>query len=141
MSTPVNDVATPRTANADQPYLDALSEGNLILPVCRHCGCWHWPAPFRCAKCGSWDIGWAPASLEGSIFSWTRTHHPFSGCEAFDTPFVSVVVSLDQPPGIRLLGTLSGPEEELGIGKKVMGYPSQIEAFGKTVPCLKWSLA
>lgn len=128
------------TSGADRQYFESLSKGELCLPACKGCGRWHWPAVFRCADCGSWEMAWKPVDPVGTIYTWTRTHHTFAGAEAFAAPFVSLVVSLNQAPSVRLLGTLEGPEDGFRIGSRVRGRITNVEYLGERIPALRWSL-
>lgn len=124
---------------ADGPYWSALHEGRLELPRCAGCGRWHWPAPFRCAECGSQDLEWVAREPGGMIYSWTRTWHRFDGVDRFPIPFVSVLVELPDAGNIRLLGRF---EEEAGapaIGMPVRGAPVSSEVFDRTIPAWCWT--
>lgn len=125
---------------AEGRYWDALVEGRLELPRCTACGKWHWPAVWRCGACGSWDHEWVAQPLVGKIFTYTRTHHPFGGTEAFEKPFVTLVVELDSVP-IRLVGTLEGDEAALKIGAPVAGVIARTAFGDASIPALRWSLA
>jgi uncharacterized OB-fold protein len=128
------------TSGADQTYWAALQEGHVQLPRCKGCNQWHWPAVWRCGDCGSWEHEWVDVRLEGSVYSWTRTAHPFAGTEAFTVPFVSVVVALDDAAGARLLGTIEGADADVRIGARVSGRIGEISAGGNSIPALFWSL-
>lgn len=125
---------------AEGRYWDALLAGRLELPRCAGCGAWHWPAVWRCGACGSWDHEWIEQPLAGAVFTYTRTHHRFTGSEAFALPFVSVLVALDTVP-VRLIGVLEGDEAALRIGAPVTGRIDGT-AFGEaSIPALRWKLA
>lgn len=125
---------------AEGHYWDALVEGRLELPRCKGCGTWHWPAVWRCGECGSWEHEWVAQPIEGRVFTYTRTHHPFGGTEAFERPFVTLVVTLDAVP-VRLTGVLEGDETGLRIGAPVKGAITRT-AFGEArIPALRWRLA
>jgi uncharacterized protein len=125
---------------ADARYWQALSQGHLELPRCHGCGRWHWPAVFRCGACGSWDQVWHEVPLAGTVFSWTRSWHPFAGTEGIGHPYVSVVVEL-QSAGCRLLGLLEGAEESLRIGSAVRGHIGETPIGDRHIPGLRWRLA
>lgn len=125
---------------AEGPYWDGLIAGKLLLPRCTGCGAWHWPAVWRCGTCGSWDHEWLEQQLEGTVFSYTRTHHRFGGAEAFDLPFATVLVSLPGIP-VRLIGVLEGDEAGLKIGAAVTGRIAETAFGGAEIPALRWRLA
>ena len=128
-----------RGLGADSRYWQALDEGHLELPRCENCGRWHWPAPFRCGECGSWDMAWAPVAIAGRIFTWTRAWHAFAGSERLGIPFVPVLVELPDAGGIRLLGLFEG-DGEPRIGGRVTGRIGATAAFDRTIPALRWMI-
>lgn len=123
---------------ADARYWEALSAGRLDLPRCMACQRWIWPAPFRCGACGSWDIGWNTVEMTGSLYSWTRTWHPFAGAEALGLPYVTVSVELPQAGGLRMFGLLE-PGEGAAIGMAVTGVVATHRVFDRSIPALSWS--
>lgn len=125
---------------AEGRYWDALIEGRLELPRCASCGTWHWPAVWRCGACGSWDHEWVEQPLEGSVFTYTRTHHGFGGTEAFAKPFSTLVVALRTVP-IRLVGVLDPDDAALKIGVPVTGAIGRTRFGDADVPALRWRLA
>lgn len=124
----------------DAAYWKALGEGALSLPKCASCRQWRWPAPFRCGDCGSWSFEWQAVPMQGVIYSWTRTAHPFAGAEDFERPYVTVSVALPQAGGVRLFGLLE-PGEDAAIGRLVVGRVRKTRAFGRELPALSWSVA
>lgn len=123
---------------AEGPYWEGLGEGRLVLPRCRGCRRWHWPAVWRCGRCGCWDQEWIEQPLEGVVFTWTRTHHRFGGTEGLAVPYVTVLVKLGGS-GIRLMGVLEGDEAELRIGAAVTGRIDRTRYGDATVPSIRWS--
>lgn len=124
---------------AEGPYWDGLLAGHLLLPRCKGCGAWHWPAVWRCGDCGSWEHEWAEQPLDGEVFSFTRTHHAFAGTEHFPLPFTTVLVALRTVP-VRLIGVLEGDEDVLRIGARVQGRIDQTTFNNARIPALRWSL-
>ena len=129
------------TTGADQRYWQALAAGGLELPRCQGCGRWHWPAVWRCGDCGSWNHEWLAVPRTGSVFTWTRTWHPFGGLEGIARPFVTVVVALDGADHTRLVGILEGDEGGVAIGAPVMGHIGETTFAGQAIPALRWRLA
>lgn len=124
---------------AEGQYWAALNEGRLELPQCEGCDRWHWPAVWRCGDCGSWDHAWHEQPLTGTVFTWTRTWHPFGGTEAFEKPFVTLIVALDTVP-IRLTGVLEGEEGGIAIGAPVTGRIGATAFAGSQIPALRWRM-
>lgn len=129
------------TSGADQPFFEALAQGDLTIPKCKGCGRWQWPAVFRCSECGSWESEWEKVAPAGHVYAWTRTWHTFAGAEAFQPPYLSVVVELAEAPGVRLLGALKDTGEAFGIGSRVTGRPSSVASAAGPVPAMAWTLA
>ena len=125
---------------AEGPYWDALAEGKLMLPRCKGCGQWRWPAVWRCGDCGSWDHEWIEQPFAGDVFSWNRTHHRFQGTESLDLPYAALLVEIDGC-GIRLQGLLEGDESGLKIGAPVTGRATTTQVGGAAIPAIRWSLA
>ncbi len=124
---------------ADARYWQAFDEGRLELPRCSGCGRWHWPAPFRCGDCGSWDLDWHAVEMRGAIYSWTRTWHPFAGTEALGHPFTTISVELPQSGSIRLFGLLEAGDAAIGLPVHGTVKPSHV--LGRDVPAIHWSVA
>lgn len=129
------------SAEVDAPYWAALAEGRLALPRCDGCGAWQWPAVSRCGECGSWESSWHDVPREGTVFTWTRTHHPFGGTEGLEKPFVSVVVSIDAAGGKRLMGLYADAAIDPVIGEKVTAETVTVAFGDRQVPTLRWSRA
>lgn len=125
---------------ADAPYWRALSDRRLELPQCVACGKWHWPAPFRCAECGSWEFSWQSVEMSGRVYSWTRTWHAFDGAEALGLPYVTASIELPQAGNIRLFGLLE-PGDAAAIGLEVKGTVGVSHIFGRDIPAIRWSPA
>lgn len=125
---------------AEEPYWDGLIAGKLVLPRCKGCGKWHWPAVWRCGECGSWDHEWIEQPFEGTVFTWSRTHHRFAGTEGLDLPYTVLLVELDGT-GIRLQGLLEGDPTGLKIGAKVTGHAARTPFADTSIPSIRWSLA
>ena len=77
--------------------------------------------------------------MTGTIFTWTRTWHPFGGAEAIGVPFVSVVVSLDDAP-VRLTGLLADVDADVRIGMAVEGSASRTRVGEDDIPAIRWNL-
>jgi len=124
---------------ADLPYWSALAQGALKLPRCAGCGAWQWPAVWRCGNCGTWEQRWQQVEPRGTVYSWTRTWHPFAGAD-LPTPYVTLLVELPQAGNIRLLGLLDPPEVGLRIGAAVSGAAAVTRLAGRDIPALRWRL-
>ena len=125
-------------SGAEAEYWDGLLSGDLRIQRCASCGKWHWPAVWRCASCGSWEHRWESVPLEGRVFSWTRTWHPFGGLEALEKPFLTGVIELKGADGARLMGIIE-EDDAVAIGDVVTGKISENVCFDNVVPTIRWS--
>jgi len=116
-------------------YWQAAAEGRLVVRTCVSCGgVLHLPKPY-CHHCGSWDTSWREARSTGTLYSWTVVHHQIHA--AFPTPYTVVLVELDDPPGVRLIGHLeSTPELHEGMAMQVRFHEV---VPGATIP--DWEVA
>lgn len=108
----------PEPTPDTMPYWEGLNEGKLLLQQCAGCGkVRHYPRPV-CDACHSFEIRWVEALEQGTIHSWTITHHPFHDAYRSDLPCTLVTVDLEE--GVRMLGRLHAPADtRLEIGMPV----------------------
>ena len=126
---------------ADAPYWEGLAAGRLLLPRCKGCDRWVWPARHRCGDCGTVGIRWVEREMRATVFSWTRTWHRFGMTEALDLPFTSIVASVADC-GIRLLGRLDDPDRvDPVIGEPLHGRTSETVVGNRSIPTIIWSRA
>lgn len=128
-----------RLDGADRPYWEALADGRLLLPRCDECGHWLWPAGHRCGACGHLGMRWEERPMAATIFTWTRTWHPFDGTQSLEVPFTTVLAEIDDC-GIRLLGLLDDPDRvDPRIGEPISGRPGHTMNEGDAIPTILWS--
>lgn len=125
----------------DAPYWAGLAEGKLTIQRCSRCRAWIWAPQWRCSHCGSWDLEWEAVEPSGTVFSWTRTWHPFSPELKAVTPYVVILGELPQAGAARLMGTLAGPEDALRIGARITGEIQAASEATSGVPILRWRLS
>lgn len=81
MTTEVRKVVLPfdlRTSYDNEPFYKAAhEERKFILPRCRDCGKYYWPAAFVCEHCGSSNVEWVEASGHGKLYSFVETRFAF----------------------------------------------------------------
>jgi uncharacterized OB-fold protein len=95
----------PVPTNFTKAFWEGTKQGKLLLQRCRACGTHqYYPRPV-CMRCISRDLEWKEASGRGTIYSYTVTHLPPEG---FEDRAPYVLVSVDLPEGVRVLGTLLG---------------------------------
>ena len=121
----------------DARFRTALADGRLELQHCSQCQIWLWPAALHCATCGSWDQEWLPIAIEGTVFTWTRTHHDLPGTEGLVKPFVTVVVNVNNTP-LQLMGLLEGPQQGIAIDAQVAGRIVVRPDVNQGNPSFRW---
>jgi uncharacterized OB-fold protein len=127
--------------SADAPYWEGLRQGRLSMQQCQRCATWHWPAVWRCGECGAWEPAWQDIALEGEVYSWQHTLHPFEGTEDIGVPYTTVLAALPQAGGRRLLGLFEGEYAQLATGVALSGSISETTIRGLTIPSLRWRIA
>jgi len=123
----------PAGDGIDAPFWEGLREGSLRLPHCTGCGSWRAPGRPLCAECHSFGTAWEAVEPRGTVYTWIRSHRAFVAELDVPTPYVTVLVELDQAP-VRLLGILEA--DEAGIGLPVSGVIRQPE--NADWPVLRW---
>ena len=105
---------TPET----EPFWTGGADGELRILRCGSCGHWiHPPAPV-CPVDLSREVRAQPVSGRGTVHSFTVNHQPWN--PEVPTPYVIVLVELEEQPGLRLLSNLVGVEpEDVRIGMAV----------------------
>lgn len=134
------DEVHPFSGRVDFPYWDGLGRGELLVQRCTSCARWSWPADWRCPGCGGYDLGWEGVEPTGIVYSWIRTHLPFVAAYADLVPYVNVLVELPQAGGARLMGLLTGSEDDLEVGAPVTGTFQPASARTLDLPVLTWSI-
>jgi uncharacterized protein len=102
----VSDRLLPSAVGLTGEFYAFLARGELQLQRCASCSAWQHPPRYRCAHCGSHDVGWEVASGRGRVFTWTVTHRAVD--PAFTPPYAVLIVELEEGP--RLVGNLRGLE-------------------------------
>src|SRR5262249_8845150 len=99
----------------------------LQVKRCDDCSHPHWPPRGGCPYCGSGKLQWVRVAPRGKLFSWVVVHR--SQTPGFDTeaPYAVVLVALDDAPGVRMVGNLTGAtldKLKAGLAMEAMFTPS-----------------
>lgn len=100
----------PRPAPESVPYWQAASQHRLEIPRCNACSQFYFPPARSCPHCLSADVGFAPASGRGKVFSFVifdRIYHPAFEDEA---PYAVALIELAEGP--RLISNVVGVKPE-----------------------------
>jgi uncharacterized OB-fold protein len=119
------------------PYLVGAGEGRCLLPHCQTCGRPQFPPRPTCRYCGNDAFEWLEAELHGMVYSWTTTHRAPVSSFIDEVPYTVVIVQLDLPDVVRLVGRLDGSQadKEIQPGARVLG---RIMAAADDMPRLLW---
>jgi uncharacterized protein len=84
-------------------YWEAAARGELAILRCRGCKRFVHPPRTPCPSCQSPELAPERVSGEGTIYTFTISHHAASG---LPSPFALVLVELREQEGLRLLAEL-----------------------------------
>lgn len=103
-----------------QAFWDGTRRHELLFQHCQACGNrQHPPAP-TCTNCVSTDLKFEEVAGRGAIYSYTIMYHAGDKRFAAAIPYASVIVELDEAPGVLIAGNLLGvPASEAHIGRRV----------------------
>jgi hypothetical protein len=107
------------------PALDAknrdwFTAGRLALQACTRCERVQFPPEDACRSCGSFELSARESAGLGRIESVVVVHHAVHPLLRSQVPYAVVLVSLDDAPGVNLLGNvLNRPAGEIAIGERV----------------------
>lgn len=101
-----------------RPFWTHGEHGELVMPRCGDCGyVVHPPGPV-CPRCLSRSLAYTPLSGRGRVHSFTLNHRVWN--PTMPTPYVVVLVELDEQPGLRLMSNVVGCDPEaVRIGMRV----------------------
>lgn len=130
------------------PELDELNRqwftrGRVCIQSCASCDAVQHPPELVCHACGSSEFGWRESSGTGRIESFAVVRHPVHPRLAAQCPYTVVIVSLDDIPGVNVVGNLAGnPEAALEIGNAVRALFETVEDPEQgTLEIPQWELA
>ncbi len=121
------------------PFFEAAQRGELRIQTCSACGRRRFPPRPMCPWCHSLESEWRRQSGRGRIWSFAVPHPPLLPPFVDESPYVVVVVELEEDPLIRLVGNVvravndpigAVPAEELHIGANVVAvFGTSIEGY------------
>ncbi|MCL6500363.1 MAG: Zn-ribbon domain-containing OB-fold protein [Firmicutes bacterium] len=108
--------------------------GVLVGGRCRSCGAVYFPAPEVCARCQGEDLDRVDLSGRGAVYTYTVVRQ---STPEFRTPYVLVYV--DFPEGVRVLGQLVGCEPEaVRVGMPVEVVFEEVAKDPQGRPVIGW---
>ncbi|MFD0903137.1 Zn-ribbon domain-containing OB-fold protein [Actinomadura sediminis] len=95
------DIGVLRRDGRTDPFFDGAAEGRLVLRRCTACEHRLAPDAGDCPRCGSEELGWADASGEASLVSWTVTHGRPAEDGTVPPPVFLALVELAEGPWLH----------------------------------------
>lgn len=92
------------------PFWDACRTHRLVMQRCQDCGQLRFYPTAACPFCACEKFSWQSMSGRGHIYSWTRIVRSTDPAWARRTPYISVVVELEEQPGLLVPGLLQESE-------------------------------
>jgi len=126
----------PELDDDDAPFWEGTARGELLVQTCANCGQRHIPPRPMCPQCQSIRHEWVKLSGRGTIWSFAVPHPPLLPAYAAVAPYNVITVSLEEDPGLRLVGNLvarpDGPINEIdpasiAIGESVRVVFQQVD--------------
>ena len=125
------------------PDLDDLNRewftrGRICIRSCGDCEAVQHPPEPVCHACGASKFTWRESAGQGRIESFAVIHHPVHPLLAKQCPYTLLVVSLDDVPGVNVLGNLRGADgASLEVGQPVRAVFEKVQDL--SIP--QWELA
>jgi uncharacterized OB-fold protein len=99
-------VEMPVPSPATAPFWAAARDSRLLMPRCRGCGRFSFPAPLACPHCDGVEMEWTEVSGRGTVFSFVVYHRVYHPAFADKVPYVVAVIALEEGP--RLISNVVG---------------------------------
>jgi uncharacterized OB-fold protein len=97
-----------------------FTSGRLLLQACTQCEAAQFPPEDACRGCGSFELSTRESAGRGRVESVVVVHHPVHPALRAHVPYAVVLVSLDDAPGVRLVGNvLNRAPDGVAIGDPV----------------------
>jgi uncharacterized OB-fold protein len=100
-----------------------FTSGELMVQACRACGQAQHPPEDLCRSCGSHDVGPRRSAGLGRVESSVVVHRAVHPHLKDRVPYVVILVSIDDAPGVNLIGNVYGAtpgEVEIGACVRVV---------------------
>ena len=121
-----------------------FTSGRLVLQACTQCEAVQFPPEDACRGCGGFDFTPRESAGRGRVESSVVVHHPVHPALRAHVPYAVVLVSLDDAPGVRLVGNvLNRTPAAIAIGDSVRVAFEEIRdpETGETLRIPQWEVA
>jgi hypothetical protein len=118
-----------------------FTSGSLALQSCARCEAVQFPPEDACRSCGSFELGARASAGRGRVESVVVVHHAVHPLLRPRVPYAVVLVSLDDAPGVRLLGNVANrAPDRVAIGDRVRVIFEEIAdpESGETLRIPQW---
>ena len=131
------------------PALDHLNtafftNGKLVVQQCSKCALFQHPPEDVCQACQSFELRHFESAGAGKVESVAVVHHPIHPGLADQVPYAIVVVSVDDAPGVLVVGNGIGkPPGEFRIGEPVRAVMEDVDdpKTGQRLTIPQWEAA
>jgi len=101
-------------------YWEATAAGQIAICRCTECRTWVHPPLERCRQCGG-ALAYEPISGNGTVNSFIVMHRasvPGQG----EAPHAIALIDIDDAPGVRLTGRITGDPAMVRVGDRVTAH-------------------
>lgn len=108
----------PHVDYDNQGYWEGIRQHKLVFQKCNACGLLiHRPRPM-CPRCNAMDMGWAPSSGKGHIYSWVNFVYKNAAYPGIKVPYLVLLVEMLE--GVRVISNAYDiTREEIYVGMPV----------------------
>jgi uncharacterized OB-fold protein len=104
----------------DEHNRSYFTAGELMIQACRACGSFQHPPEDLCRSCGSHDVAPRASAGRGRVESVIIVHRAVHPALKDHVPYIVVLVSVDDAPGVNLVGNVRGAKpHDIAIGARV----------------------
>ncbi len=121
---------------------DWFESAALRVQTCADCAALQHPPEEICHRCGAMSFTSTELAPTGTIHSFTVVHYAVNKSLADSVPYAVVLVSLDDEPGIRVLGNLFDTAmDDIRVGMPVHAVWQELSDEFGTVQLPQWAPA
>jgi len=117
----------PAPDELTRPFWEATKQHQLAVQRCDGCGYFNHPPRTACDACQSQQLTFTPVSGRGTIYSYCVMHQQNIAGFEDQTPYLNILVELDEQPRLFMVAYLPGSEQgNVQIGKRVEVYFDEV---------------
>jgi hypothetical protein len=131
----------PKLDEFNRPF---FTSGALMLQQCKECGVVQHPAGEICDACGGSNFEYVKYAATGTVSSYTIVHHPPHPILRELVPYNVVIVQLDSPSHLQVIGNLIDvAPDDVQVGLRVAGTWTKALTSDEEggIKLLHWQLA